>query len=110
MFSDEPRKNPRSMIQSKEKIEMGNLQAEMGVADRKSSMTMKISNRLMHQDLSQSKLNMAHFRKSASLTKIEKTIADKIAYEWKNLYRMFTAMDSIKSGLVTIKQFDETCL
>lgn len=44
------------------------------------------------------------------LSKMEKVVAEKLAYEWKNLYRCFVAQDTKDSGLVHISDFDAACL
>lgn len=44
------------------------------------------------------------------LSKIEKNFADKLAYEWRHLYRTLLLKDIDDTGLVDINEFDEECL
>lgn len=46
----------------------------------------------------------------AGMTKTEKVLSEKLAYEWKNLYRNFVAQDPKDNGLINIKEFDQVCL
>lgn len=44
------------------------------------------------------------------LSKQEQKLSDRLAYEWKNIYRMCYSRDIEQTGLIDIKDFDDICL
>ena len=42
-------------------------------------------------------------------SKFENTIIHKLGYEWKNIYRNLTLIDSDSTGEVTLAQFEKAC-
>ncbi len=47
---------------------------------------------------------------SRNLNSTEKIIQQKLAYEWKNVYRNLVAADENDSGCIDILDFDKQCL
>lgn len=42
-------------------------------------------------------------------SRAEKRLVDKLAYEWKNLYRGFASADPEGTGLISLSDLDEAC-